>query len=413
MKIVHINYADKLGGAGIAAYRHNEAMNEAGIESKMLVVLKMTNNPTVYLLSKNKLLLQIRDKMFKMLHAFVVNKFKPLYPFSYALMGHQIAKHPLIQQADAIYLHWVNASTLSINGVEKLLKTGKPVFWYMHDMYPLTGGCHNAFQCTKYQKECTNCEMLKGSRWEDLARRQFLKKMKHWSNYTNLKIITPSNWLGKCVRDSALFKGHEVFVCPNLLDTHKYKPVNKNFAKEMFGLNPNKKTVLFGAVSVNSPYKGWKYLKECLKILEKDKYECLILGNANKEIFEGLNVDVHFTGYLSDDYSTILVYNASDVFVSSSLADNYPNVIVEAMSCGIPCVGFDVGGIPDLIKHETTGYLAKYKDSLDLSVGIAWVLEDDFRYHQLSSNARSFIVSHCSYANVLALHQELTTIVSQ
>lgn len=144
--------------------------------------------------------------------------------------------------------------------------------------------------------------------------------------------------------------------------------------------------------------------------LDKDKYECLVFGYVDEKPFEGLDIDVHFTSYLSDDYSMILVYNASDVFVSSSLADNYPNVIVEAMSCGVPCVGFDIGGIPDLIKHEITGYLAKYKKSSDLTKGIEWIFEDASRYHQLTLNARNFIVNHCSYGKVLTLHRELGNI---
>lgn len=410
MKILHINYSDKSGGAGIAAYRHNEAMNRIGLNSNMLVVLKMTRDNTIYVLRKNRVQFQVLDNLYNFLHSFVIRRFKPRADFCYALFGHRVDKHPLVQQADAIYLHWINASTLSIHGIERLLKTGKPIFWYMHDMYPLTGGCHHAFQCTKYETECVDCETLQHCKWGDIAQKQFRQKLKHWTKYSNLKVVTPSEWLASCARNSTLFRGHEVFVCPNVLDTDKYKPLDKKNAKELFGLNSNKKTILFGAVNVNSPYKGWEYLKECIRKLDKDKYECLVFGYVDEKPFEGLDIDVHFTSYLSDDYSMILVYNASDVFVSSSLADNYPNVIVEAMSCGVPCVGFDIGGIPDLIKHEITGYLAKYKKSSDLTKGIEWIFEDASRYHQLTLNARNFIVNHCSYGKVLTLHRELGNI---
>lgn len=54
MKILHINYSDKSGGAGIAAYRHNEAMNRIGLNSNMLVVLKMTRDNTIYVLRKTE-----------------------------------------------------------------------------------------------------------------------------------------------------------------------------------------------------------------------------------------------------------------------------------------------------------------------------------------------------------------------
>jgi hypothetical protein len=128
MKILHINYSDKSGGAGIAAYRHNEAMNRIGLNSNMLVVLKMTRDNTIYVLRKNRVQLQVLDNLYNFLHSFVIRRFKPRADFCYALFGHRVDKHPLVQQADAIYLHWINASTLSIHGIERLLKTGKPIF---------------------------------------------------------------------------------------------------------------------------------------------------------------------------------------------------------------------------------------------------------------------------------------------
>ena len=231
------NSSDKSGGAGIAAYRHNEAMNRIGLNSNMLVVLKMTRDNTIYVLRKNRVQLQVLDNLYNFLHSFVIRRFKPRADFCYALFGHRVDKHPLVQQADAIYLHWINASTLSIHGIERLLKTGKPIFWYMHDMYPLTGGCHYAFQCTKYETECVDCETLQHCKWGDIAQKQFRQNLKHWTKYSNLKVVTPSEWLASCARNSTLFRGHEVFVCPNVLDTDKYKPLDKKNAKELFGLN--------------------------------------------------------------------------------------------------------------------------------------------------------------------------------
>ena len=67
----------------------------------------------------------------------------------------------------------------------------------MHDMYPLTGGCHHAFQCTKYETECVDCETLQHCKWGDIAQKQFRQKLKHWTKYSNLKVVTPSEWLGK------------------------------------------------------------------------------------------------------------------------------------------------------------------------------------------------------------------------
>jgi glycosyltransferase involved in cell wall biosynthesis len=79
---------------------------------------------------------------------------------------------------------------------------------------------------------------------------------------------------------------------------------------------------------------------------------------------------------VNDDKKIVDVYNAVDVFVLPSLEDNLPNTIMEAMACGVPCVGFKVGGIPEEIDHKKNGYVAEYRDSKDLMNGIEWVLQE-------------------------------------
>ena len=81
-------------------------------------------------------------------------------------------------------------------------------------------------------------------------------------------------------------------------------------------------------------------------------------------------------GYVSDDSKIVSIYNSADVYVLPSLEDNLPNTIMEATACGVPSVAFRVGGIPEMIDHKRTGYLANFKDSADLAEGIRWTLND-------------------------------------
>jgi glycosyltransferase involved in cell wall biosynthesis len=69
-----------------------------------------------------------------------------------------------------------------------------------------------------------------------------------------------------------------------------------------------------------------------------------------------------------------LIYSAADVFITPSLEENLPNTIMEAMACGTPCVGFQVGGIPEMIDHEINGYVAEYLSAKSLASGIKWSL---------------------------------------
>jgi len=81
-------------------------------------------------------------------------------------------------------------------------------------------------------------------------------------------------------------------------------------------------------------------------------------------------------GYVSDERQIVDIYNSADVFVLPSLDENLPNTIMEAMACGVPSVGFKVGGIPEMIDHLKNGYVAKYKDAADLAAGLHWVLRE-------------------------------------
>ena len=63
----------------------------------------------------------------------------------------------------------------------------------------------------------------------------------------------------------------------------------------------------------------------------------------------------------------VAAYSCADLFVIPSLEDNLPNTIMESMACGTPCVGFEIGGIPEMIDHRVNGYVANYKDAGDLA----------------------------------------------
>lgn len=399
MKVVHINFSSTKGGAAIAAYRHCEAMRKAGIDASMLVFNDNKKSSFVYRVDRNNLKFRFKSLLYPSLHVLMSRLFKFKGTFSYPILSLSIANHPLVQQADIIYFHWISFSMLSTKEIERILKLGKTVRWYMHDMYPITGGCHHAFDCTKYTSSCKLCPLISRTLpLFDLAKKQFVHRLKSWTKYSNFEAYTPSSWLAESVKKSAIWQGHKVTVFPNVLDTEKFHIVNKEFARNVLNIKTDKKLVLFGADVINDFYKGWNYLQEALNSLDPSRYEALIFGNCNDSISDNLHVHCSFTGYLNDEYSLILAYNAADVLVSSSIAENYPNVIMEAMSCGLPCVGFNIGGIPEQIYHKQNGYLANIECKQSLADGIQYVCTlSEEEYCQMRMNARSFVVNEASY----------------
>lgn len=404
MKVVHINYWDKQGGAAIAVNRLNKAMINIGIDSKILVFDKLIKDDNS-VIAVDSFFNKFVVSFFNICESRILAKFRPyIGSFSISSLGLNISKLKVVQDADIIYLHWINNNYVSISSVADVLKSGKPVVWFLHDMWPMTGGCHYSFGCIKYQSQCEYCDLLKSNKKKDISYRVLKNKLGKIRSYSNLEVITPSEWLGECAKKSLLFSNKKISVIPNLIDINKFKPTSKNYARRLLNLPEDKKIILFGAdMGVNNPYKGWTFLKEALKIVDPS-YIIITFGGESKELFmKDVSLPIYSIGRLFDEYSLVLLYNACDVFVIPSLAEAFGQTALEAISCGIPVVGFNVGGIPDIIKHKETGYLAKYRDASDLSLGIQWVLGNP-RYDDLSTRCRNYAVQKFSSESIIIQH---------
>lgn len=403
MRIVHINAFDSGGGAAIACARHCEAMIQAGHEVTMLVLAKSSRFPFVKKIHQGikKVLIDLWDIQ----TAKSLTSIEPIGTFSLMNHGFDFYKDRNVQEADVIFLHWVNGNTLTFKGVEQLLKLGKPVFWYMHDMFPITGGCHHALGCESYTSDCRVCPLIKNKAYKSFSSSILRTKIKRWWKYDNLSFIAPSNWLADCAKKSSLCKNHSVFIVPNVININVFKPLEIE-VKQLFGLDNSKKTILFGAASMGSVYKGARFAHDCLKRLDPNKYEGLIIGHAPSEFTRDLNLKIVQTGYLNDDLSLTLAYNACDTFIIPSVAENYPNVVLEAMACGKPCVGFNTGGIPDLIINGKTGLLAKEKTAENLEQCLEVLFSDEHVYSVYSMNARNQVVENNSYDRIMQVHTE-------
>jgi glycosyltransferase involved in cell wall biosynthesis len=419
MKITILSTFDNFGGASIAASRLNKALNTNGLSSNMLVQDKKGNLPNIETIAPNwfqKKLAFLRFALDRLQFTFYEKNRDVRFIFSQAKIGVDVSNHPLIQQSDSIHLHWINFGFLSLNSLEKLFKTNKPIVWTLHDMWTFTGGCHYSRECTNYERNCRNCEQfLRNSSENDLSHQVWERKKAIFSN-ANLTIVTCSEWLAQKARESSLLKDKTIISIPNPIDTDVFRLIEKNIARDYFKLSPNKKYILFGAVKISDERKGFAYFVEALSVISNqllvngkttsspvpgvptsphDIIEIIIFGQAQASDFEGLPFKVNILGRLSDLETIAKAYSAATVFVSPSIEDNLPNTIMESMACGTPVVGFEVGGIPEMIDHKINGYLAQYKSAQDLAKGIYWTLfESD--YQVLANNSRQKVLDNYS-----------------
>lgn len=271
---------------------------------------------------------------------------------------------------------------LSLKSIRKIVKSGKPVVWTMHDLWPATGICHYARNCSAFRTGCHNCPLLPGGgSANDLARRVWERKKRIYHT-SNIHFVTCSRWLETQARQSSLLTGQRITSIPNTIDTHVFCPADKHEARLRAHLPEKGRIVLLVAQKLTNERKGTAYFIEAMNNLVeqmpqmKENTAVAILGSHAEEIACQLSLPSFPLGYVSDERQIADIYNAADLYVLPSLEDNLPNTIMEAMACGVPCVGFRVGGIPEMIDHHGTGYVANFKDTRDLAEGIRWTLDD-------------------------------------
>ena len=380
MRVLIVNTSERTGGAAVAASRLMEALNNNGVKAKMLVRDKETDRLTVAAVPGQKWM-----QFYFLWERFVVwlrlyfNR-KHLFEVDIANCGADVTQLPEFQEADLVHLHWINQGMLSLKGIRKILNTGKPVVWTMHDIWPATAICHLTLDCRNFETQCAHCRLLPGNGSTNDLSTQIWKRKQQMLNDRQITFVTCSQWLAGEAQKSALLKGQRVVSIPNPIDTHIYTPKDKQQARQRVGLPTEGRIILFASQRVTNRNKGMGYLLEACRLLaeqypeKKEDITVAILGGHAEEIEGQLPFRTCPLGYVNDEQRIVDIYNAADVFVLPSLSENLPNTIMEAMACGVPSVGFRIGGIPEEIDHQQNGYVADYCSSEDLARGIWWTL---------------------------------------
>ena len=402
-KVVHLCMQD-FGGAGNAAYRLHCGLKSIGIDSTMIVLNKKSCDPKVKKIPENNMIskrLHIENETYnsqtwvqqyqkwQTLLSKYPNRPKGLEIFTDPESTIRINQIKDIQEADIINLHWVSGLMDYRTGFPSI--KDKAVVWTLHDMNPFTGGCHYSGECTKYVSFCGECPQLGSNIPFDLSQKIWFLKNSVYQN-TQLNIVTPSKWLRQCANTSSLFSRYPVHVIPYGLPLDIYKPYKKKYIREKFNIPINAKVILFGADSLSNARKGFAYLVEALNNYSlQDGYEYILMTFG--KVHEGITKinskyrSIH-AGSIYDEMMLSKIYSAADVFVLPSLEDNLPITVLKSIACGTPVVGFNIGGIPDMVKHHQTGFLVKPFDIKDLIQGINWIISADERGYDFEYECR-------------------------
>lgn len=383
MNFIHFSTYDR-GGAAQAAYRFYLNLMEADNKSLFFVMYKTSHDKNV--IASKKRAFSIVSKI-KNRFKIKLNIYKEKYSFyndsSSNQMDLSFYKKNIDFEPDAIVLHWVT-EFVDLKVIKQLQEDYNiPVFWYLMDMAPMTGGCHYSWQCEGYKDLCQSCPAVQ---WPyNALPNSLMRNKKVLIDSMDIKVLAATSWLKKQLLDSTLFKDKQIYDMMLGTDDEIFRPIEKKkqeYIRKKNGIKSDHKVVFFGASRIYDERKGFLYLIKALEKLSDDnsfdkrKLVIVTAGEmANENVFSNINIQHHHIGYLDGSQELAQAYQLSDVFISPSIEDSGPMMINESIMCGTPVVAFEMGVAPDLVITGKTGYLAKLKSVDDLAYGIRQVLE--------------------------------------
>jgi len=297
----------------------------------------------------------------------------------------QSAKEP-----DVFNLHWV-ANFVDVKSF--FSATTSPVVWTIHDMNPLTGGCHYAFSCNRYVERCGCCPQLASSDDQDLSRKIYERKRSAFQTAVRegrLHIVSPSRWLAREADRSTLLGDAPIHVIPNSLDHLVFRPREEAETRSSLNIPSENRVILFAAQSPSNRRKGFDLLLDAFGELSYAKNTTLVsIGKDKPNVPTDLN-HVH-AGYVGQDDVLSRLYSLADLFIIPSRQDNLPSTVMEAMACRTPVVGFNIGGIPDMVRPDETGWLAEAGNVWSLREAIERALTQDEKRQRMAKRCREVI----------------------
>lgn len=388
MKVLHINQSDISGGAAIAAYRLHQSLSIQNIDSRLLVGKVKTSSDRVGAIPRKPSLEP---------HIARVSTRLGLH-YLHFVGSFDILKHDFYKSADVLNFHNLHTGTFSYLAVPALTKE-KPAVFTLHDMWSFTGHCAYSYDCDRWRIGCGRCPYPESYPAIGRDNTHLEWRLKNWIyDRSDLTIVTPSQWLSEQARKSMLSR-FSIHCIPYGIDLEAYQPLDTQQCRSVLGIPDERKVLMFGAENLSDSRKGINLLIEALQTLPQSlKQEILLLtlGNGGEAISKTVGIPSLSLGYVSNDRLKAIAYSAADLFIFPTRADNLPLVLQESMACGTPMISFKIGGVPDLVRHNITGYLANPEDINDLRNGIVQLLESSVLRDRMSHTCREIALQEYS-----------------
>jgi len=407
IRILHLSYCERNTGAGIAAKRIHNCIcsyNLPNIRSILRINTYGKNNKNI--LKTNKSITRFYNFFKKYFERIILKIVKYDDNVFHSISALPSLKHYEINKLDIdlVHIHWVQHETISI---EEIGKIKFPIVWTLHDCWPFSATEH-------YQIDNFDSRYKKGYKIKKIFRISeyidkfcFLRKKFSWRN--NISLIAPSKWIADCAKNSLLMKDKPIVIIPNPIDTKIFRPINKKKARRALKIKINKKVILFGSIDGGKdPRKGADLLIDVLKFLNlnREDIQIVIFGKKNnlQYMFESTKFEIINFGKINSNIKMSNIYSAADIFVIPSRMESFGQTAAEAQSCGTPVVGFNIGGLRDIVKNNKNGFLIEPFNSKKMALAIEDLLTKEEKFIKFSKASRKNALDNFDYRKIAKLH---------
>jgi glycosyltransferase involved in cell wall biosynthesis len=401
MKILHLAAHDNFGGAARAAYRQHLALLGAGLDSRMLVRQKHTDDPRVQVFTGNRDLHSRIDRAVR--RAWIARGEKQSR--TNGKIGLTDPRADLLRQAvpemldaDVINIHKTEYFA-DIPALLPSLPANKPVVITLHDLSPLTGGCDYPGNCERFTNACGHCPQVMAASENDYSRKIFRLRQAAYGSRPqhNFALVANSRWTLEKAGRSGLVAGRRAELIHYGLDQNIYHAHHRAVAREAFGISPDEKVICFAAHNLSYQHKGGAQLAAALAGLKfNGGIRLLTMGSGRISAPPQFN-HIHF-GRIESDPLQSLIYRAADVFVIPSLEEAFGQTALEAIASGTVVAGFSVGGITDIVQDDLNGMLVERGDSNALGEAIVQLLQDEAVRLRWREACVNWVAERFSYA---------------
>lgn len=312
-------------------------------------------------------------------------------------------------QPDIMHLHNLHGNYFDLRSLPGL-SLAVPTVITLHDAWLLAGHCAHSFDCQLWKTGCLSCSRLDipPVLRRDGAAANWKQKQDIYRK-SDLSLVCPSNWLADKVRQSILMEGaQQLKVIPNGVDIAEFKPGNKVTAREHLGWPQDAYIVMFAANSVRySIWKDYDTMREAILLaghgIHGRPLRFFAIGDTAPAERVG-EVKIEFIPYKD---SLTECYQAADVYLHAAKADTFPTTIIEALACGTPVVATAVGGIPEQIIENETGFLVPAGDSSALAERLVRLGESPELARSMGEAAHRDAVKRFSLERMVSSYKQL------